>query len=36
MGEVSGLDMNQLKRLENHLQIGLDNVRRKKVSWFKA
>jgi len=34
--ELSGLDINQLKHLENHLQIGLNNVQRKKVSWFKA
>ncbi|XP_068466678.1 MADS-box transcription factor 23-like [Phaseolus vulgaris] len=33
--ELSGLDINQLKHLENHLQIGLNNVQRKKDQMFK-
>jgi len=30
--ELSGLGINQLKHLENQLQMSLNNVRNKKVS----
>ncbi|RDY06680.1 MADS-box transcription factor 27, partial [Mucuna pruriens] len=34
--ELSGLGFNQLMHLENQLQISLENVRVRKVSWFKV
>jgi len=34
--ELSDLNMNQLKELENKLQTGLSNIQIKKVLWFKV